>query len=387
MFSALAQRFSAEKNALYRAHADPAHPPLNWVDGNVTRHGIRFPEDRLAEALTAGARQTGVYAPDPLGQRAARDAISRWYAAQGATVPVDQLILTPGTSLAYAYIFHLLMNPGEPAEILCPQPNYGLIDQLAELSSARVTHYPLREEAGWRIDLAALERAITPRTRAIVLISPHNPTGMMATGEELDRIAALAEATNVPLVVDEVFSPFVFQGPYPRRLSSTGPLILTLNGFSKALALPGIKIAWIAVTGAPALVATALRGLDGISDLFLPVGEPTQAAVPALLDTPDFQRAYAATMAERAAALQSALAAIPGLTWTPPAGGFYTTIRLPAGCDEEKVAIDLLKKENVLAHPGYFYDLEGQHLVISHVGTPEWTRQAAEKLRRVCQRR
>ena len=255
---------------------------------------------------------------------------------------------------------------------------------MAELAHARVTHYALREEDGWRIDLASLERAITPRTRAIVLISPHNPTGRVASAEELAAVARLAERFQIPLIVDEVFSPFVFHGAdYPRLIDSPAPLVLTLNGFSKMLALPGLKMAWIGVTGRADTVAAALRGLDGISDLFLPVADPIQAAAPALLElSGDFQRLYQAAIVERAAVLQTELTTIPGLSWTAPAGGFYTTVKLPSGLDEEETALELLRQENVLAHPGYFYDLEGHHLVLSHVGEPAWIRQAAEKLRR-----
>ena len=125
MFSSFAQRFGAEKNALYRlTTADAQHPPMNWVEGNVTRHGLQFPAPLLAEALADGVRRTGLYAPTPQGQPSARQAISAWYANQGARIPAEQLILTPGTSLGYAYACHLLINPGEDAEIsFVPLPN------------------------------------------------------------------------------------------------------------------------------------------------------------------------------------------------------------------------------------------------------------------------
>jgi alanine-synthesizing transaminase len=386
MFSDLSDHFNHPENALYalkRRLLAEGRDIVDMVSGNVTQHGIHFPSDLLAQALAEGAERSSTYTPDPLGHRSARDAISQWYADQGTQLPGSQIVMTPGTSFAYWYVFQLLANPGD--DILCPAPNYPLFESIALTCGIKITSYPLREDLGWRLDTGDLKRAITPRTRAIVLISPHNPTGMTATPEELTALVAVARAHDLPVIVDEVFSPFMLEDrPYARLKGSDVPLLLTLNGFSKMLALAGLKIGWIGVDGHPDRVKTALRGLDALSDTFLPVADAAQEAVPRLLtDSREFQRFYRERIQQRAAAGFQAFPTIQGIRLVKPEGGFYTTLELPHGTDEETLAMSLLEREGVLAHPGYFYDLAGSHLVLSHVAEPDVIRQTAEKLARV----
>jgi hypothetical protein len=384
VFSELTHHFNHPTNPLYALKNKllaEGRVITDLTSGNVTQHGIQFPTEILSVALAQGGAHSAVYTPNPLGLLSARQAISRWYAAQGMSIPAEQLVMTPGTSLAYWYAFQLLADPGD--EILCPSPNYPLFDSIALMSGLRIAHYPLDEKKGWRIDLEKLKDAITEKTRAIVVISPHNPTGMVATAEELSRIAELARYHQLPLIVDEVFASFLFQGAsYPRLAPDAVPLLITLNGFSKMLALAGAKIGWMGVTGDPERVQTALRGLDTLSDTYLPVADAMQWAVPALLEqSVEFQRSYTMEIARRAKIAGAALKGIPGLQSHPPAGGFYTTVKLPEFVDEEEIALRLLERDHLLVHPGYFYDVEGRHLVISHVAKEDEWRSACGQLR------
>jgi len=386
MFSHLHSHFNHAQNPLYQLKTRliaEGHSIMDAVSGNVTQQGIRFPEETLRAAIAEGITQARTYAPDPLGHLSTREAISHWYAqTQQTLIPAQQLVLTPGTSLSYWYVFQLLANPGD--DILCPLPNYPLFDAIARLAHIQIAYYPLSESRGWKINIDALTSAITPKTRAIVLISPHNPTGVVASAEELAAVVELARKYQLPLIVDEVFSSFLFKSSlYPRLIDSKAPLVFTLNGFSKMLALPGIKLGWIGVTGAANAVEGALRSLDAISDTFLPVADPLQYAAALLLPySSAFQASYQAEMHQRVQVANSELKSIPGLSWEEAQGGFYTTLRLPPGIAEDALALHLLKEEHVLMHPGYFYDLEGNHLILSHVGEPRWTQEVIEKLRR-----
>lgn len=352
---------------------------VNLVDGNLTRQGCVFPIDLLTSVLAEAAKPTLRYAPHPLGQLAAREAVANWYGRQGVQVPAEQILLTPGTSLAYAYAFQLLADPGD--EILCPTPNYPLFESIAAQSGVRLTSYALKERDGWRMDLASLAAAITPKTRAIVVISPHNPTGMVASTAELTEIGRLARRRDLALVVDEVFSPFVFSGESPpRSIGGAAPLVLTLNGFSKMLALPGLKLGWMAVTGDAEAVRQALRVLDGLSDTYLPVSEVVQAAVPRLLmESGPFQDELRRLVAERRHQWERGLtrAGVPVLG---AEGGFYSMIRLPGGADEEALCVRLLRDHRLLVHPGYFYDAPEGHLVFSHVSEPRHAATLAKAL-------
>ena len=161
------------------------------------------------------------------------------------------------------------------------RPSYPLFDYIARLCGVTLTNYELDESRDWAIDLEHLERQISSKTRAIVLISPHNPTGMVASMDQLHELAAIAARYEVPIISDEVFSEFLFDHEtLPRPALTDAPLIFTLNGLSKMFALPGMKIGWIGVSGDEHLVDKSLSALELISDTFLPVNETAQFAVP-----------------------------------------------------------------------------------------------------------
>src|SRR5580765_473012 len=282
-FSSVAESLAAAKNPLYLLRDELSHGGSKVIDlvrGNVNEHGIVFPPDLLNSILHDAAESARVYRPDSFGQLPAREAISRYY---NERIPSNQIVITPGTSVSYWYCFKLLAEAGD--EILTPQPSYPLFDYIAKLCGIHLRHYRLREERNWAIDLNHLEDQITTKTRAIVLISPHNPTGMVAGDSDLRALADIATRHSLPIISDEVFSEFLFgMDLLPRPASTSAPLVFTLNGVSKMFALPGIKIGWIGLSGDPELVAKSLSALELISDTFLPVNEIAQFAVPKIFE-------------------------------------------------------------------------------------------------------
>jgi alanine-synthesizing transaminase len=401
-FSTVASRFQSPRNSLYRERdllLARGEQVIDLVSGNLNRHGIFFPQEVLEEIVTEAARRSRAYRPHPLGQRVAREAIRGYYLKNQLDVPVDRIILTPGTSLSYWYCFKLLADPGD--EILSPIPSYPLFDHIAELSGARMVPYPLEEAHGWSIDLDHLERAITPRTRAIIVISPHNPTGRVTSVEEIERLAEIASRHDLAILSDEVFSEFLFGPelsssqpsapdpstsiPYPRlpRAAAAGaPLVFTLNGFSKMFALPGMKIGWMALSGEAERVRRAIEALETFSDAFLPVGEIPQQAVAEIFRRGEaFLSGYVAEIRARFGVAREILSRSPAIRFTPPQGGFYLCARMvDPKADEESLAIALLKEARILLHPGYFYDLDPPHLVVSIVPEPEVLAPALEKV-------
>src|SRR5262249_41294856 len=270
-FSDFAQNLGGPTNPLYqlqeRLKAEGAKV-TDLVRGNVNEHGVVYPPEILAEILRTAADAARVYRPDSLGQRPAREAIGQYY--QGLNVSPDHVVITPGTSVSYWYCFKLLTETGD--EVLCPQPSYPLFDYIARLAGVYMRHYRLDESRGWTIDLEHLEHQITSGTRAIILISPHNPTGMVANEDELRGLAEIAARHTLPIISDEVFSEFLLGlDSFPRIASTNAPLVFTLNGFSKMFALPGMKLGWMAVSGDDALVKKSVSALELISDTFLPV--------------------------------------------------------------------------------------------------------------------
>jgi len=381
-FSELAGRLGGPKNPLYVLHDRLKAESTKVVDlvrGNVNEHGIVYPLDVLKEILNAATEAARVYKPDSLGQRVAREAIAQYYGS--LKIPADQIVVTPGTSVSYWYCFKLLAEQGD--EILCPQPSYPLFDYIAQLCGVELKYYRLSESSGWAIDLEHLESQISSGTRAIVLISPHNPTGMVADSRQLAKLAEIARRNSLPIISDEVFSEFLFGlNEFPRAARTNAPLVFTLNGFSKLFALPGMKIGWMAISGETALARKALSALELISDTFLPVNEIAQFAVPEIFHRgQQFLKQYVRWI-ERCR--DQAVEGLKGISFVQPRGGFYITV--PIGTDEERAAASLLEDEGILVHPGYFYDIVPDHLVMTFIDDPAALRGHFEKIAKMCVR-
>jgi alanine-synthesizing transaminase len=370
-FSSLSQSLTGAKNSLYTAHDELRSTDraiLDLVKGNVNEHGIVYPEQTLKEILIEASERARIYKPDSFGQPSAREAISRYY---GGRIPASQFVVTPGTSVSYWYCFKLLAEPGD--EILTPQPTYPLFDYIARLCGVTLTPYELDESRNWAIDLEHLERQIGAKTRAIVLISPHNPTGMVASIEQLHELAGIAARYEVPIIADEVFSEFLFKhDALPRPAHTDAPLVFTLNGFSKMFALPGLKVGWIGVSGDEYLVEKSLAALELISDTFLPVNEIAQFAVPRIFERgAAFLGSYKRWITE---SRNIAVDCLSGCRFAAPEGGFYLTLQLDL--EEEEAALRLLRDKSILVHPGYFYDISPDHLVMTFIQNSDNLRSA-----------
>ena len=383
-FSSIVDAFPETLNLLYRtreAMVQQGEHITDLISGNVSHCGIVFPEDLLRDALQTALPAARLYRPDSLGQRVARQAISDYYREMGVVLPPEQILLTPGTSISYLYCFMLMAEAGD--EILCPRPSYPLFEAIARLCKVKLTFYQLQESRNWDIDPDYLETQVTTRTRAIVLISPHNPTGAVVARDRLRSLAEIAVRHRLPVIADEVFSEFLFEfEELPRPALTEAPLVVSLNGVSKMLALPGMKLGWMGVSGDPALVQKSMRALEMISDTFLPVNELVQFAVPALMRTGGpFMAHYRSRVANCRELVVRMLSKASNLSLVPPTGGFYIPARWTGPeRDEEQLLISLLKECKILAHPGYFYDMAGTHIVMTFVEDPEVLAKALKGL-------
>lgn len=307
------------------------------------------------------------YRPDPKGDIGARKALAAWYRhAFSAGFHPDHFLLTAGTSESYAWILRSLCEIGD--HVLVPEPCYPLFQHTAQFARVGLKTYSLDPEEGYDIDLAALERSIDRKTKGIFLVSPHNPTGAVVRHKTMERLEALCSRHGLALILDEVFSSFVWEqevaGPsFPRPNPAKAPLCITLNGASKALALPWLKVAWMHLDGSDKTrVASLLDDLETTSDTFLPVNTWAQKALPDLLGAAgSVLPAWRRELKERRDHLVSTLKEIPGVrVFNPPAGVMIVlelTGALGNACaDEEACVIDLMEQGGVHLHPGYFYD-------------------------------
>lgn len=354
---------------------------LDLTESNPTRVGIAPPADLLRGTAAIAPR---VYEPCAAGLPAARAAVAACLARAERSVAPERVVLTAGTSEAYGHLFKLLCDPGD--EVLTPRPSYPLFEHLTRLDGIRAVPYSLECHARWEIDLDSLRRGIGPRTRAVLLVSPNNPTGSYATAAELDAVAALCAARDLALIVDEVFGPYpLVRGgtPGPSVLDRPcGALAFSLGGLSKAVGLPQLKLGWIVAAGPRPAVDRALAGLELICDTYLSVATPVQLAAGRLLEG---GAAITASIAERVrgnhAALRRLVERHPAARLLPADGGWYAVVQIPATRTEEEVVLDLLERERVLVHPGYFYDFPREaFLVVSLLPEPDRFAVAASRM-------
>jgi aspartate/methionine/tyrosine aminotransferase len=342
---------------------------LDLTESNPTRAGVEYPAT-VASALSDA--RSARYAPEPFGFPEAREAASREFARQGRPIPAERVVLTASTSEAYALLFKLLCDPGD--EVLVPHPSYPLFDLLTRLDAVSAVAYPLEYHGVWSIDLAALESRVTARTRAILVVSPNNPTGSMLRRRDLDALASICARRSIALIGDEVFLdyPLAPRDDAARVTDQAEALTFSLGGLSKSAGLPQMKLGWISVTGPEALVAGALARLEVICDTYLSVSTPVQLAAARLIEAgADARASIARRLATNLDALRAMARATPSVTLFEPEGGWSAVIQVPATRTEEALALQLLQNAGVIVHPGYFFDFPREaYLVVSLLPEP-----------------
>ncbi len=360
--------WNTEESELARAlrlRAASGLPIADLTASNPTRCGFRY-DPRLLAALSDPRALD--YDPQPKGSLAARRAVCGYYADRGVSVDPDQIVLTTSTSEAYSFLFRLLCDPGN--EIVVPQPSYPLFDFLADLDDVRLTHAPLIYDHGWQIDPEGFRRAITPQTRAIVVVHPNNPTGQFTKPWEAEELARLCHNFDLSLIVDEVFLDYgcgVAGASFTAGIEGVG--VFVVSGLSKIAGLPQIKAAWIVATGPES--AQALDRLEVIADTFLSMNAPVQCALPAWLAG---SAAIQDQIRERTAAnlreLDRQLGGQKPISRLKIEGGWYAIMRLPAVRPDEQTVLALLER-GVWVHPGYFFGMaESGWLVVSLLTAP-----------------
>jgi len=333
---------------------------IDLTSSNPTHHGHVFPAALLSQAADAYwvARR---YEPDARGAPAARAAIARYYAGRtpACSIPPAQIAITASTSEAYGLLLALLTDPGD--NILTPAVSYPLLEYLASIHRVELRPYALDERHGWQIDQASLRAQADWRTRLVLVISPHNPTGMVVRAA-LPALAAL----QLPVVCDEVFAEFGYGVDHVPPFAALHPElpVFMLNGISKMFALPDLKLGWIACN-APAHQQYGDR-LEILNDMYLSSGGLIQAMLPAIMrDGGAFVGQMRRHIRHNIHIALELLATSHQITVQPPDGGYYLFPAIAGWPDEERLVLHLLE-HGVLVHPGYFYSYDhGTHLMIS----------------------
>lgn len=367
-----------ETNRLTRAldeHRRDGKPLFDLTASNPTDIGLAYPEAEILDALKNP--RALVYRPESRGLREAREATAEYYAGRagfgGSTARIDpgRILLASGTSEAYSNIFRLLCEPGD--EILVPAPSYPLLEFLADLADIRVVPYLLFYDHGWQIDFGSLRAALTPRSRAVLVVHPNNPTGSFVKPREAAELAEICASRDLAIVADEVFLDYTAGSESPRTFAfEDRALTFTLSGLSKISLLPQMKLAWTVVSGPDALARVAVERLDIIADTYLSPSTPVQLALPQFLALrhglqSQLQRRITANLA----ALDEMLRELRSLSRLDREGGWYAILRAPVTQSDDDLAVALLERENVFVHPGHFFNFSNDGFLVVSLIPPE----------------
>lgn len=374
-----------ELTLLYKAKRKYNEKIIDLTSTNPTKLGFSYDTKQIVKHFID--ERSLVYEPDPKGLLSAREEIAFYYTEIGKYVHPEDIFIVPSTSEAYSYLFKLLLDADE--EVLIPQPCYPLFEFLAKLDMGRVVYYPLVYDYrdGWTPDFKMLEKKITSKTKAILIINPNNPTGSYLKKEDYNRFNMLSEKYNLSLIVDEVFSDYEINAAEKALKSVAGTessMTFILNGFSKMLGLPQMKFGWILIQGEEGKKQEAIKRLEVIADTYLSVATPIQYAAKILFKTREkIQEEIKQRISRNYDLLKTKYLLNPDIRVLNCEGGWsgilnYENLLIP----EDEYVFKLLDTKNVLIHPGYYYDFftEG-YAVLSLLTKPE---EMEEGLDRIC---
>lgn len=347
---------------------------IDLTSSNPTQQGLLFPPTLLQEAAAHywAHRQ---YTPDPHGLLTARTAIAHYYAQRTPSLPVDtdNIFITASTSEAYSLLFALLTEPGD--NILAPDVTYPLFEYLAAMHHIELRSYALDEQQGWQIIPTSLTANVDKRTRAILIISPHNPTGAIIH-TPIETLTTL----GLPVICDEVFATFTYQCAHTPPFGTIHPEIpvFHLNGISKMFALPDLKLGWIALNKEAIPYNDRLELLN---DTLLSANALTQHILPTLFtEGMDFVGRMTQRVRVNLDMALHILTQHEHIHIHPPDGGYYLFPKITNWHDEEALVLHLLN-QGVYVHPGYFYGYDQDvHIAISCLVTPEQLREGLQQL-------
>lgn len=336
---------------------------------NPTQCGFHYDSRKILAAFQNP--KALAYGPEAKGLLSAREEVARYYKEDhGVAVDPNSILLTTSTSEAYSYVFRLLCNPHD--EIVVPRPSYPLFDFLADIQDVALIPYSLQYALGWFIDFHSLVRALTPRTRAVLLVHPNNPTGSFVREEELQKLNDLCGERNLALVVDEVFLDYALDETKRSTFANNDKVLtFTLSGLSKTAALPQMKVAWVAVSGPESLARPALARLEIIADTYLSLNSPTQWAFPTLFSQRhELRPQIRERVQQNWKYLRSQIAPRNCCKLLDAEGGWYAVVETQRNETDEELAIQLLRDAAVLVHPGHFYDFPSDGFLVLSTITP-----------------
>jgi alanine-synthesizing transaminase len=329
------------------------HSVLKLNTGNPAIFGFECPPEILEDMLRTLKDAHGY--GDAKGLLSARRAVVQHYQTKGVPLGVEDVYLGNGVSELIQMSMQALLDDGD--EVLVPAPDYPLWTASVSLAGGTAVHYRCDEQSDWMPDLDDIERKVTDRTKALVIINPNNPTGAVYDDEMLRGLADIARRHRLIVCSDEIYDKILYDDATHTPTAAIAPdlLTLTFNGLSKAYRVAGYRSGWMAVAGPKAHAASYIEGLTILANMRLCANMPAQHAIATALG--GYQSINSLVLpggrllAQRDATYR-ALLDIPGVTCVKPRGALYAFPRLDPQVykikDDRQMVLDLLRAEKIM---------------------------------------
>lgn len=340
------------------------HDIIRLNIGNPGAFGFRMPPS-MRVAMVQNLHQADPYSHQK-GIFQAREAVVMQQQDRGVMdATADDVFIGNGVSELIMIAMRALLNPDD--EVLIPSPDYPLWTASAVIHGAKAIHYPCRPENGFEPDPEEVERLITPRTRALVVINPNNPTGAVYSRRTLEALAHLSEKYHLVLCADEIYDAITYEDAkyVPLATLARKSLCATFAGLSKVYRACGLRVGWLSFTGEKTHAGDYLRAIELLASLRLCSNVPGQFAVQTALggyqSISDLVRPGGRLYETRRALLDS-IEKSPYLSLVAPRGALYAFVQvntdlLPQPFDDQKFALDLLEQKHVLVAPGSSFNV------------------------------
>lgn len=355
--------------------------------GNPAPFGFRTP-DEVIHDMQHQLKDCEGYS-DSKGLFSARKAIMQY--AQLKKIPnvsVNDIYTGNGVSELINLCMQALLNDGD--EILIPSPDYPLWTATATLAGGNVVHYICDEESEWYPDIDDIRKKVTPKTKAIVIINPNNPTGALYPKEVLEQIVQVARENNLIIFSDEIYDRLVMDGQEHISIASLAQdlFCVTFSGLSKSHMIAGFRIGWMVLSGNKEIAADYIEGINMLSNMRLCSNVPAQSIVQTALggyQSVDKYLLPGGRIYEQRECVYNALNSIPGISVKKPKAAFYAFPKIDIKkfniTDDEQFALDFLREKKVLiVHGGGFNWQEPDHFRVVYLPRVEVLNEATDKL-------
>ena len=356
--------------------------------GNPAPFGFRAPDEMIYDMQHQLVDCEGYSASK--GLFSARKAIMQYMQTKNVpNVSIDHIYTGNGVSELISMSMQALLDSGD--EVLIPSPDYPLWTACVTLSGGKAVHYLCDEQSDWNPDIADIRKKITPKTKAIVIINPNNPTGALYPKDILMQIVQIAREHNLIIFSDEIYDRLILNGQEHISIASLAPdlFCVTFSGLSKSHMIAGFRVGWMVLSGNKNIAKDYIEGLDMLSNMRLCSNVPAQSIVQTALGGYQSVKTYTAPggrVYEQAEYIYKAINDIPGLSAVKPKAGFYIFPKIDTKkfniTDDEKFTFDLLREKKILLISGKGFNWhQPDHFRIVYLPRIEILEEAVDKMR------